>query len=73
MTFRPQRRGDRWHVVDEEAGTELCPVFDHEITATEVAIKVSDGHPFFTHIPVTHLGDAYPRIGQPWHPVLELP
>lgn len=72
MSFQPQHRGDRWHVVDTEAGVELCPVFDHEITAMEVAAKVNDRHPFFSHIPTTNLGDPYPRLGHPWHPVMNL-
>lgn len=61
--MRPEleRRDGRWFVVLPDRGLELAPVFDHELTAAEVALKYHLGHAFFGEIPTMPHGTEYPR------------
>jgi hypothetical protein len=55
VAYHAEQREGRWCVVDRDNGWELAPVFEHEITATEIAQKVSRSVAFFSGIPVCDL------------------
>lgn len=59
--FQSQPKGDYFHIVDEERGVELAPVFDYDVSAKEVAEKVNRRYPFFSQIPTVPMGTPYPR------------
>lgn len=70
--FEVEPRDDKFYVVDRRRNVEMAPVFDFEVTAREIAIKATLGHPFFLQIPTVAWGAPYPRMGHTWRPPIDL-
>lgn len=55
------RQRKQFVLVDIPNKVELAPVFDHEITASEIAHKATNGVQFFDRIPELPYGSPVPR------------
>ena len=58
-----EERDGFFFVICPEGKKELITVFDHEVTAREIAAKASREYPFFQSIPKIDYGAPYPRPG----------
>jgi len=61
MTHLVENRKDFWFIVSEDSQHELAVVFDHEVTAREICVKVNQQYPWFKNMPKVAYGTAYPR------------
>lgn len=68
-THEVEERDGRFHVTLPDLGLELAPVFDHRLTAAEIAARSEAGHDFFQMIPTVDIGTPYPRPNRARSPV----
>lgn len=58
MAYVVEMRGPHFFVVDSLRRWELAPVFDHLVSAEEIARKATWHKPFFDNIPVCKTGSS---------------